>query len=527
MQLRLHGIHIPYDADQESRLRKEAARRLDLSEDRLPPYRVARRSVDARKRPVQFVYAVDIAVPDEFDLSSVPDAKESPSPVPMRVETGQTPMSSPPVVIGGGPAGLFATLLLAEHGFRPILIERGGTSADRVTALRRFADTRVPDPECNALFGIGGAGTFSDGKLSTGVNHPWLKNVLEILVTCGAPAQILFDAKPHVGTDILQDTVTRLVARIEAAGGEVRPHTRVDGFETANRRLSGLQTSAGFVPCNAAVVAVGHSSRDTWQALQAAGVMISPKPFQLGIRAEHPQAWLDAHRYGKAAGHPALGAADYKLATQVNGTPVFSFCMCPGGETMPTVNEPNHLAINGMSESLRESPFSSSGLVVTLTPETYGGIDLDSCLAFQRSVEAACFRAGGENYAAPAQRLIDFYKGVRSDTPPETSFRLGVRSADLTKVLPASVAAPLRSALAHFDRRIPGYLHPEAAALAPESRASSPVRIVRDARTLASISVEGIFPAGEGAGYAGGIMSSALDGLNAACKIAESYHPLY
>ncbi len=525
MRLRLHGIELRFDADQEKGLKREVHHRLGRLKSDILEFHIARRSIDARKRPVHFVYAVDVVLKTPCDIAAVKGAVPTPDKTPLRVTPGAVALSAPPVVIGGGPAGLFAALLLADHGYKPILIDRGGDIAARTAALRTFAAEREPDPDCNALFGIGGAGTFSDGKLASGVNHPWLKGVLDIFVACGAPARIAYDAKPHVGTDVIREVVTRMVARIEAKGGTVYTHTRMTDVRLKNGRLFGIKTTKGIFPCDAAVTAIGHSARDTWQALATSGIALEPKPFQIGIRAEHPQSFIDTLRYGKAGGDPILGAADYKLATKINGTPVFSFCMCPGGQTIPTVNEAGHLAINGMSESHRGSPFSSSGLVVTLFPEVYGGTDLEACLAFQRSVESACFYAGGGDYRAPAQRLVDLQRGVRSDSLPNISYPLGVRSANLAEVLPEIIASPLRAALVSFDDSLPGYLHPEAAALAPESRASSPVRIVRNPKTLESLSAEGLYPVGEGAGYAGGIMSSALDGLNAAKKIIEKYRP--
>ncbi|MDD5309818.1 MAG: FAD-dependent oxidoreductase, partial [Deltaproteobacteria bacterium] len=374
--------------------------------------------------------------------------------------------------------------------------------------------------------GLGGAGTFSDGKLTTSLGHPWIPAVLRVLVECGAPADIEIDARPHVGTDVLGGVVTRLVSRIEAAGGAVRTSVRVDGVGLSGGRVDSLETPGGRVEARVVVLAIGHSARDMWTMLARTGIGLEAKPFQMGIRVEHPQAWLDRTQYRSAAGHPALGAADYRLATRVRGVPVFSFCMCPGGETMPTVNEAGHLALNGMSRSVRDSAFASSGLVVTLEPDVYGGRDLASCLAFQRAVEAACFAAGGRDYTAPAERLADFAAGRDPGTRlPVSSYPLGVRAARLHEILPPFVAGPLRAALPSFDRSLPGYLHKDALALAPESRASSPIRIVRDAATGGAPGASGLYPVGEGAGHAGGIMSSALDGLNAARRIIERFGP--
>jgi len=286
---------------------------------------------------------------------------------------------------------------------------------------------------------------------------------------------------------------------------------------------AGLDTSAGFFPGRVVILAIGHSARDTWTALARDGLVIEPKPFQLGVRAEHPQDWVDRRRYGASAGHPALGAAEYRLATRVDGVPVYSFCMCPGGGTIPTVNEPGHLCLNGMSGSRRDSPFASSGLVVGLKPEDLGLRDLSACLTWVGAVEARCFAAGGGGYAAPAQGLVDFFHDRKSASLPVSSYPMGTAATRLDDVLPLPVVRALRPALASFDRGITGYLHPAALLLAPESRASSPVRLVRDRFTREAMGNPGVYPVGEGAGYAGGIVSAALDGLLSAAMVVERY----
>jgi len=302
---------------------------------------------------------------------------------------------------------------------------------------------------------------------------------------------------------------------------------RAEDIEVRLGRLAGVRTSKGRFDTGVALLAIGHSARDTWAMLSSRGVALEPKPFQMGVRAEHPQAWLDQRQYGPAAGHPSLGAADYKVTARPNGVPVFSFCMCPGGETMPTVNEPGHLCVNGMSQNARSSPFASSGLVVTLPPEAYGGRDLESCLAFVRGVESRCFSAAGGAYSAPGQRLAEFAAGAvkRASPLPRTGYNLGAVPVVLDTVLPEPVTRSLRKALPIFERQIRGYVHPESVLLAPESRASSPIRIARHAATRESATVLGLYPVGEGAGYAGGIMSAALDGLKSAVAIIEKFAP--
>lgn len=521
---RIHNLTLRYDADWRQALPRLVNNILGSQRADAASLRLVRRSIDARQRPPCLVCSVELELPEDLPLLPKEVVLAEPE-ASMRVEPGVEPLSCPPVIVGAGPAGLLAAVLLAEHGYSPRVIERGGDVSQRRAKLRDFAANRTPDPQSNALFGLGGAGTFSDGKLTTGVRHPWLGEVLRVLVECGAPPDILIDAKPHVGTDILSVVVENLRQRICHHGGTVETGVCLNDLRRGKDSRLELETTAGKMDAGAVLLACGHSARDTWDMLANRGLRIEPKPFQMGIRVEHPQAYIDEARYGSAASHPSLGAADYKLVGRSGDVPVFSFCMCPGGETMPTVNEPSHLCINGMSFHARASRFASSALVVTLTPQVYGGQDLSSCLGFQRAVEQACFLAAGSDYTAPAQRLRDFASGTTSTTLPESSYRLGIAPARLDEILPRCVTDPLRDALGQFERKLHGYLQQDALALAPESRASSPVRIVRDAQTLEAIGAPGVYPVGEGAGYAGGIMSAALDGLNAAAKIIEKHRP--
>ncbi|RIK97102.1 MAG: hypothetical protein DCC71_21945, partial [Proteobacteria bacterium] len=423
-------------------------------------------------------------------------------------------------VLGAGPAGLFAALVLARSGVAVDLVDRGEALRERGRTLSAFDRTRVPNPESNLLFGEGGAGTYSDGKLYTRVEHPLELPLLEELIACGAPPEIAYDARAHVGTDRLHRILPRLRARLEAAGVRFAWSTRVDALALdgdAPRRVRALATSRGEIPCAALVLAPGHSARDTWRALAAQGVPFEPKPFQLGVRIEHPQALVDRARHGAGPEAALLGPAYYGLASRPgDGAPgAHSFCMCPGGQIVASVSEPGLLCTNGMSNSRHSSPFANAAIVTTLGPREVGP-GAFAGVALQAALERAFFEAGGSDYTAPAQRAPDFLAGRASERLGRSSYRFGMRPGRVDALLPEPVRAAIARALQRFDREIPGFAGPDGILVGLESRSSGPVRIPRDRERFVAAGFANLLPVGEGAGYAGGIMSAAIDGARAA-----------
>ena len=531
--LRITELKLPLGHPPEA-LREAIRARLGLAPDAPLDFTIARRANDARRKSaILMVYSVDVALPDEAAIlaraASDPHIRPTPDTDYRFVARAPKGFEGPrPVVVGAGPCGLFAGLILAQMGFRPIILDRGKVVRERTRDTWGLWRRGVLDPESNVQFGEGGAGTFSDGKLWSQVKDPRFlgRKVLTEFVAAGAPPEILTEAHPHIGTFRLVSMVEHMRAAVEALGGEYRWQHRVEDLlidtdVDGTRRVKGLVLQSGEVMgASHVVLAVGHSARDTFQMLYDRGVHIEAKPFSIGVRIEHPQSWIDRARFGDCARHPDLGAAAYTLSHHcANGRTVYSFCMCPGGRVVAATSEPGRVVTNGMSQYSRAEFNANSGLVVGIDPERdYPGHPLAG-IAFQRRWEEAAFRAGGGDYSAPGQRVGDFLAGRPSERLGEVvpSYKPGVHLTDLAQCLPAFAMDALREALPVFGRQISGYDHPDAMLTGVETRTSSPVRITRG-RDYQSVNIRALFPAGEGAGYAGGILSAAIDGI----KVAEA-----
>ena len=533
--IRLTDLKLPLGHPPDD-LRPAILARLGLASDDLLAFEVARRANDARRKTaILMVYSVDVSVADEAALLArfADDPHIRPTPDTTYRPVARAPADAPrPVVIGVGPCGLFAGLILAEMGFRPILLDRGKVVRERTKDTWGLWRKHQLNPESNVQFGEGGAGTFSDGKLYSQIKDPRFlgRKVLTEFVAAGAPPEILTEAHPHIGTFRLVTMVEAIRAKIEALGGEYRFEHRVEDFDIAVgadgvRRMRGLVMQDGeYLQASHVVAAVGHSARDTFARLYDRGVHIEAKPFSIGFRIEHPQSWIDRARFGPNAGHPDLGAAAYSLAHHcANGRSVYSFCMCPGGTVVAAASEPGRVVTNGMSQYSRNERNANAGIVVGITPADYPGDHPLAGVELQRHWEAQAFLAGGETYAAPAQRLADFLAGKPSEALGEVvpSYRPGVPPADLSTCLPAYAIEAIREALPAFGRQIPRFDDPDAVLTGVETRTSSPVRLTRD-RSFQSLNTRGLFPAGEGAGYAGGILSAAVDGIKVAEAVARA-----
>jgi uncharacterized protein len=527
MSLKVANIRLGIDEPEES-LPSKVADRLGVESGAISRWRIVRKSLDARRHDdIHFIYAAEVELPgDEAALAALAHGPDVDPFVPDRFvwpEAGHEPMSQRPVVVGAGPAGLFAAYFLAQDGYRPLVLERGRDVKNRVADVRRFDSGGPLDPESNYLFGEGGAGTFSDGKLTCRSTGPDVHRVLEILADFHGKPSILYEHRPHLGSNRLPLVVRTLRRKIEQLGGEVRFSCRVEDLDLSEGRLRGLMTSSGYVLADLAILAVGHSARDTYQMLLRQGIPLEPKAFQLGVRIEQPQGQVNVARYGQFANHPSLGAAEYNMVVRIGSRDLFTFCMCAGGYVMPSVSEPGYFCTNGQSESRHDSPFANSGLVVTVQPVETGSAHPLAGVHFQQRAERLGYLAGNRSYAAPIQWARDFLAARPSHGKLPSSYARGTRPSDLGMILPPAVLQTLERGLLLLDRRFRGLFLKGATLTAPESRGSAPVRIQRDAVTRQSPALVGLYPCGEGAGYAGGIVSAAVDGLRTARSIVKRF----
>lgn len=534
MKLKIRVNNVRLSLLREESLETAVCRKLRLGANNIGKIRVLHRAVDARKKNAicinyHVLTVVDVTSAKSRKLLAERDIAKYEEPVRQSVVCGSLPLDAPPIVIGAGPAGLMAALQLAEYGYKPLLLERGKAVSDRVKDVQYFWQTGEFNPDSNVQFGEGGAGTFSDGKLTTRVNDPVMNEILQLFVSAGAPESILWEHKPHVGTDKLRSMVIGLGKRIRALGGTIRYEAKVQALRFAHNCVSGVELAGGeYIPSGAVVLAIGHSARDTYAMLDSKGVAMTAKPFAIGLRIEHPQELIDKAQYGMFAGHHLLGPADYALVYHApqNGRTAYSFCMCPGGQVVAAASEKCGVVVNGMSLFARDSGIANSALVVNVMPEDFGNGPLAG-MEFQRRYERLAFNLGGGNYYAPAQNLKSFLNfSEPSLVAFGSTYRPGLTAGDLEKVLPSYVTATLRGGIMDFARKLSGFDDGGALLTGVETRTSAPVRILRDKNSYVSLSHDLLYPCGEGAGYAGGIMSAALDGYHVARAIMARFKPL-
>ena len=534
--VRLSNIKIRISQASDQNEERQALKSIILSEMKIDErelidFVIFKKSIDARKKgDIHYVYTVDVEVKNEEFIINKFSKSMTPTPdiVKNVISFGTEKIKERPVIIGMGPAGLFAGLMLSRYGYKPIILERGDDVDSRTQKINTFWKTGLLDIESNVQFGEGGAGTFSDGKLTTLINDPRCRSVLEEFIKAGAPPEILYKSKPHIGTDLLKTTVKNIRQEIIACGGDVRFRAKVTDIIIKDGEISKMVINdTERLCCKTVLLAIGHSARDTLQMLYNRGIEMNQKSFSIGLRIEHPQEFIDKAQYGDFAGYPGLGAADYKLSYHgKNGRSAYSFCMCPGGYVVAAASEKNHLVTNGMSEHKRDGNNANSALLVGVTPADFPNDHPLAGIEFQRKWERLAYEQGGANYMAPVQLTGDFLADRKSTGwgSVEPSYKPGVAFAELKTCLPSYVTETLKEAIKDYNTKIRGFAMYDSILTGVETRSSSPVRITRDNYYLSNIS--GLYPVGEGAGYAGGIMSSAVDGIKVAEKIMEKYAPI-
>jgi uncharacterized FAD-dependent dehydrogenase len=535
MPLKVSNIRLPVE-EPESALADVVARRLGVKTAELTQWKILRKSLDARSRGgLRFVYSAVVHLPEEsqrfaanaFEGGRADDIQWF---APSRFEepaSGDTPLVDRPIVVGSGPAGLLAGYYLARRGYCPLVLERGRPVKERVPAVRDFDRGGELGEENNYLFGEGGAGCFSDGKLTCRLTGPDVDWVLERFIECGGRSSIVYEHRPHLGSNRLPLLCRNFRRKIEALGGEYRFGCRLEGLEITDGEIRGVRTSSGYVPTRTVILAIGHSARDTYQMLFDSGIPLSAKAFQLGLRIEHPQERVNQQKYGRPEYVNLLGAADYSLVAH-GGRDIFTFCMCAGGTVIPSVSERAMFCTNGMSNSRHDTPFANSGIVATLSSQEFGSPHPLAGMEVQRRYESIAYQLAGGDYSCPIQRASDFVAGRTSNAEGRlpSSYRRGVRACQLDAVIPPAIARAIRAGLPIMDRKWHGSFLRDAVLVGPEMRGSSPVRLDREPQSRQSPGIAGLYPVGEGAGFAGGIVSAAVDGLVSAKALVERFAPL-
>lgn len=530
MTIRINNINLNINEEIKD-IYKKAAKKLKISQEEIKHLEILKESIDARKKnDIKFKYCIDVECKNEKRILSKIHDKD------VRIEEkkkldklvpGEKELRNKPVVVGFGPAGIFAALILARNGYKPIVIERGEDVDSRTKTVEEFWKNGKLNLESNVQFGEGGAGAFSDGKLTTRIKDPRCSFVLEEFVKAGAPKEIKYQSKAHVGTDLLKGVVKNIREEIIQLGGEVKFNSRLENINVSNGKVESIIVNSKKIDCEAVILAIGHSSRDTYEMLKEIGMTMEAKPFAIGVRIEHPQEMINISQYRNEHNNPKLGAADYKLVYQSEklNRGVYSFCMCPGGVVVAAASEEGRIVSNGMSYHARNLENANSALVVTVSPDDFEGNSPLRGMEFQRYYESLAYKLGGGDYKAPIQLLGDFMNDRISTELGEVkpSYTRGYVFKELKECLPKYVIEAIKEAIVDFDRKIKGYGRADAVLTGIETRTSAPVRLNRNEK-LESVSIEGLYPSGEGAGFAGGIISAAVDGMKSAEHIIKKYY---